>query len=118
MNEHKGFNPEYCYLENPEILAMQLLVDTIIGEKKYRKRNLAMLQKKLDIFYAQCTSTTNSQALPGFIAFIKDTQKFLDKGGMNLGRSAIDGVINAVRQRIIADGLDSEWDAEGNPRLF
>jgi len=104
--QQETFNPEFGYLENSEILELQLLFDQIVmaenrearGDKPviFREQWCRLLEK-----YAAEAKTDDSH-LRQLIRFFRRNLSFLDKGGMLLGRSEIGIIMSEENKKLMS----------------
>ena len=97
------FNPEFSYLENPEILGLQRLFDDIVsGDKNTRIYKIPIFRKEwrqLLKKYSEVARTNNFR-LRQLVKFFRDNLRILDRGGMLLGRSEIGILMSEENEKL------------------
>ncbi len=97
------FNPEFSYLENPEILGLQRLFDDIVsGDKNTRINKIPIFRKEwrqLLKKYSEVARTNNFR-LRQLVKFFRDNLRILDRGGMLLGRSEIGILMSEENEKL------------------
>lgn len=98
------FNPEFSYLENPEILDLQRLFDDILaGDKNIRTNKIPIFRgkwRRLLQKYSEKARTDDSY-LRQLIKFFRDNLRILDKGGMLLSRSEIGILMSEENEKLL-----------------
>lgn len=99
------FNPEFSYLENPEILELQRLFDDTIGvnNEDSRGNKLAAFQElwiELLKKYLE-EANTDELHLKQLLQFFRYNMHILGKGGMLSGRSRIGIFMSAENEKLV-----------------
>lgn len=104
------FNPEYSFLENPEILDLQRLFDETVGANNENTRGdkLSAFQELWEELLGKYTGEAgvDESHLKQLFQFFRYNMRILDKGGMLLGRSRI-GIFMSSENEKLANRFDN-----------
>ena len=104
------FNPEYSFLENPEILDLQRLFDETVGANNENTRGdkLSAFQELWEELLGKYTGEAgvDESHLKQLFQFFRYNMCILDKGGMLLGRSRI-GIFMSSENEKLANRFDN-----------
>ncbi len=109
------FNPEYSYLENAELRALQFLIDDVIdlyGDKENKATNLQKIEADLNALYDKYKASDDQSKLKDLIKLVRDNLRILDKGGMSAGRSIIHTIISKLSKKALEEYSDLYFDKE------
>ncbi len=99
------FNPEFNYLENPEILELQKIFDDILmtEDKDFRNNRLTLFQEQWRELLEKYSKGVDADEtnLKQLIRFFRFNLQVLDKGGMLLDRSMIGRFMWVEHEKLI-----------------
>jgi hypothetical protein len=98
-NKEARFNLEFSFLEDPKILELSKLIDTILSLETQEDRRIQMLSElrvKWERVQEECVkeARTHPEHVKSFLEFVSYTLRLLSAGGVNLGRSRIGNFID------------------------